>query len=64
MPKDQSAKLATLVSHKGRAVVAHTVNPSTRETEADGHPELQEIDPVKRETAHTKVIPALGMTHL
>ena len=29
-------ELATLVSHRGQAVVAHTFNPSPQETEADG----------------------------
>ena len=27
LPEDQSAELATLVSHRGQAVVAHTVYP-------------------------------------
>ena len=36
MPEDQSGVLATLVGYRGQAVVAHTSNPSTLETEAEG----------------------------
>ena len=33
LPEDWSMELASLVSHRGQAVVAHTFNPSTREVE-------------------------------
>ena len=36
MPEDQSGELATLLGYRGQAVVAHTFDPSTLETEADG----------------------------
>ena len=54
LPEDQSAALASLVSHKGQAVVAHTFNPRAKGTDrsllVQGHPGLQEMIQSKRET--------------
>ena len=70
MPEDRSTELATLVRHRGQAVVAHTFNPSTQETEADGSCELKgtldymKLIQSKRETIHAKMSSALGITGL
>ena len=69
-PEDQSAELATLVSHRAQAVVAHTFNSSLqRQRQADlcgfkvilGYTRLNQS---KRETELTPLIQALGITGL
>ena len=35
MAEDQSVELPTLISHRGKTVVAHTLNCSTQERQAD-----------------------------
>ena len=47
-------ELDTLVSHRDQAVIAHTLNLSTREMEADGflpvkgYPGIHKIEPVEK----------------
>ena len=60
MPKDQSAELATLVSHSDQAVVAHTFNPRIQEAEEMDLCELKatlgymRLNLSKRETEFTQ----------
>ena len=68
--KDQSAELATLVSHRSQAVVTHIFNPSTRRQRQMDLCEFKatlsytRLNQSKRKTELTPLILTLGVTCL